>query len=204
MLNWLLLFYSSILSVSSNGGGAKPYNFLVTVNSTVVTIAGTTNVNRFVCDLERESVNHSLQVMSVYENDTLRFEGLRLAFPINEFDCGIAMMNHDFQEFLREDVYPEMSIEIDHMVIKREGSLMEKVSVVSKIEIQLCGRQQTYTLPKGYVMELPENKVKLVSEDYVRFTDFGLIPPTKFFGTVKVHDELEVGFEIAMEVEAVD
>jgi hypothetical protein len=179
----------------------EPVNFLVTVNSTIVTIKGTTNINRFSCDLQEENVNHSLQVKSTYANDTLRFDGLKLAFPIDEFDCGMALMNHDFQEFLRQDIYPEMSIEIDHMVIRRQGSFMEKVSVVSEVGIQLCGKEQNYTLPRGYVIELAENQIKLVSEDYVRFTDFGLIPPTKFLGTVRVSNELEVAFEISMEIE---
>ena len=199
MLKGLLLFFLLI----PDNGGTRPYNFLITVNSTLVTITGKTNVNRFVCDLEREGLKQSMQVMSTYEDDTLRFDGLRLAFPIKEFDCGLEVLNSDFYDFLMGDVYPEMFIDIDHMVIKREGSLMEKVSVVSEVGIQLCGKEKNYTLPKGYVMELPENTIKLVSEENVRFTDFGMIPPTKFFGTIKVYDELEIAFEVDLKVEAV-
>ena len=198
----LSLIFTFMMLVTETLSG-KPYNFLVTVQATNVTITGTTNVNRFVCGLERNGLNQSMQVRSIYESDTLRFDGLRLNFPIVEFDCGLAVMNHDFQEFLMGDTYPEMYIDIDHMVIMREGSLMEKVSVTTEIGIQLCGREKNYTLPRGYVMELPENTIRLVSQEQLRFTDFGMIPPTKFFGTIKVFDELDIAFEVELKVEAI-
>jgi hypothetical protein len=200
MFKSFLLF--SWLGVLSHGG--EPTQYLVTISSTAVTISGNTNINRFVCDLERQEVRDSLQIISYYEADTLSFEGLRLSFPINEFDCGMAVINHDFQDFLMEEIYPEMYIDIGHMVIKREGSIMGKVSVVSEVGIELCGKEKSFVLPRGYVIELPENEIKLVSEENVRFTDFGLLPPTRLFGSIKVLDELSIAIEIALQVEALN
>lgn len=186
--------------VDSPGDKAHYQEFEIAVTSARITIGGTTNVNRFNCSMSLRNSGDTLNITSEFRSDTLKFAGLFLKFPISQFDCGLQVMNQDFQEFLKADEYPELLMAIDQMVINRNASLMEKVSVKSRIYINLCGKNKEYDIANAYVMELPHEEIKLACQETVRFTDFDLMPPTKFFGTIKVADELSILLDIDMHV----
>lgn len=177
--------------------------FLISVSTAEVTISGKTNVNRFVCSMQLDHPGDTLIISSAYAADTLQFSGLFLKFPIEAFDCGLKVMNHDFQEFLKADVYPELLLSINQMVIQRKQSMMEKVSVESNVNISLCGQKRRYDIAQGYIMELPDNITNLACSEVLRFTDFAMVPPTKFFGTIKVEDELSISLDIKLKIDPV-
>jgi hypothetical protein len=196
----LLIIIFCMLQISSHELISQSQQISMKLVSSKAYIVGTTNVNRFHCDLET-SINSQLEVMTTSNGDTLNFDGLTLVFPIAQFDCGMVLMTQDFRSFLQADQFPELIIDIQHMVINRSESLMEKVSIVADVSIQLSGQLKSHQIRRGYVMEMPDDEIRFVGEDYVRFTDFGLIPPTKFFGTVRVQDELEIAFDVVLGLE---
>jgi hypothetical protein len=195
-----LLVFSSLLLIALGLSAQKNAEFEVSLASAEVTISGNTNVNRFVCALSLDSPMDTLLIETDFNSDTLQFSGMFLKFPIEAFQCKIKLMNRDFQSFLMSDVYPELLMSIEQMIINRGKSVMEKVSVKSRVSINLCGTNRKYEIRQGYVMERPDGTTQLVCNEVVRFTEFGLTPPSKFFGTINVEDELEITLDLTLRI----
>ncbi|MDH5610387.1 MAG: hypothetical protein OEY56_12995 [Cyclobacteriaceae bacterium] len=182
---------------------AQQYSFRVVIPSSSVIIAGSTTINEFECELIAYSANNPVMVKSIFQKDQILFKGLELAYPVDGFDCGVPLMNHDFQHFLTSTDHPYILLELKKIIINREHSQMEKVSVESEVTISLSGRKRDHVIRNGFVINQSDTQMVLTGYDNIRFSDFQLTPPSRFFGTVTVSDDLTIRFEIEMRVQKI-
>lgn len=186
-------------SVSCWAQEAKSHE--VTIISSKFDIDGETNVNKFHCDLFQRVSEGMLEVQSTWKDYLLSFEGLKLRYPVRYFDCGFSAMNEDMQDLLKSKEFPYLYLEIHNIRIDPSNSEIELLNVAAQVSITIAGVTRTYDIKDGMVQNRTEEDLTFRGNRLLKLTDFGLQPPTKFFGMVQVTNELKIDFEIDMHVE---
>lgn len=120
-----------------------------------------------------------------------------ISMDVHSFDCENRIMTRDLRETMEADAYPNISISILSLlipeVIERNGQFLK-----GKAEITIAGNSQLVDLNWRVI---PENdqKIRLLSTRDFSFTQFGLTPPTKMMGMIRVKDKLQVDIDLAIE-----
>lgn len=121
---------------------------------------------------------------------TIHLDSVLLQVAVDNFDCGGNGINRDFQKSLQSDQFPFIDIIPSSLTVypSEPGQLETKVS------IQLAGMNRTYQIPVNYTMvKNLEQKVHMGhAKVLLRMSDFGITPPSPFFGLIQVDDELQV------------
>lgn len=162
-------------------------------------IYGTSNVNKFACVL---SQYHSESKLTF--NDTKQSNGFyktdgRISIPLNCFDCGHRLMTQDFHKFLKHDLHPEMHIQFKYFSNFPQKTENKKECLTACMNINIAGCEKVVFIDFDSHYSGQYATLKGTSE--IKFSDFGLTPPTKFAGAVKVRNELVVviNLELARE-----
>lgn len=146
------------------------------VNSVVVN--GKTNLTSFKCVNDKfnaESKNYS------FKNGKLP----HLQIEVDYFDCKNKMMNRDMKKTLMADKYPKMYVKF---------LSIEKISdkkFTAHIEVKLTGKV------RYYITQFNVSNNTVVGNEKVRFSDFGLTPPSKMGKMVVVNDVLDLVLVLA-------
>lgn len=175
--------------------GRDTLRWVVDKNSTLQ-ISGRTNVNHFSC-----------MVGDYAAPDTICFakpcrgaKGVALSgeirLPIDGFDCNNRMMTGEFRKALRDGQYPELSISfisLDRM--PEPCGIMQ--SLKGWVEIGLSGVSRQFEIDYSSLM-VDGGTIVLQGSRSLTFSDFGLVPPTKMGGLVRVKDVLDVHFTLCL------
>ncbi|MBN9385612.1 MAG: hypothetical protein J0H74_32965 [Chitinophagaceae bacterium] len=176
----ILVFFTSL---------AKPVRtkWLVQRTSTI-RIAGSTNVNSFCCHVNEYTGPDTI---------TLTVAGGNLgalAVNIEEFNCNNRIMTGEFKKTLKYKQYPQLKIVfISLEKMPAFGPMAETVKGCVEVELAgMCRKfEVTYTSCRT-----DDEDVELVGGRVFGFSDFGLTPPRKMGGLVRVNDKLDVQFTL--------
>lgn len=165
-----------------------------------ITIYGETNVNQFQCRLEETDSRTSLQVSSRWSDFVLSFRGLKIAYPVDGFNCGIEAMNADLRKLMKSDAHPQIYLQIDSIMIPRSNREIAHLQVMAGVTITLAGVTRSYLIENGEVLNQAGDTMIFRGSKSLKMSDFGITPPTKFFDVIRVSDWLKVAFELKMDV----
>jgi hypothetical protein len=157
-------------------------------------VDGKTNINSFSCNIPSYD----------RENDVLTFEKStngynvigKMTIPIVNFDCHNRMMTKDLQKTLKSTQYPEMLILFKNFT-HLPSTTNKGSTLVGMADIKLAGTTKMYEINFTTLNNQP-NEVELLGQRKILFSDFGLTPPSKLGGTIKVKNELEVEFRLLL------
>lgn len=197
----IVTFLLLMLSVVPVLGQGKLHK--VKILSSEITIHGTTNVNHFNCTLHEEGENEELEVSSNWDQKQLSFEGLVLSYNLKGFDCGLKVMNTDFQEILHADEYPQLKLEIRIIHIPSSNTEIERLHVNSDVSVEIAGVSRRFLVEEGRVINKSEEELIFEGKQEMKITDFGISPPEKYFGMVKVNNAITVSFSVRMKVKTI-
>ena len=159
-------------------------------------VAGSTNVNKFNCDIN-----------NYYKPDTLSFfktnkgpvpvSGM-MKLDIKQFDCHHPMMTNDLRKTLKAKEFPEMIIKFIN-ISRYPDIKSEKRPVTGIVNIELAGKSRRYEV--NYTFKNQENgTLTLVGTRRVNFSDFGIIPPRKIGGMIQTNNELDITFNLNIRI----
>ena len=151
-------------------------------------ITGSTNVNKFDCEFDIALISDEKEVKFIRDDNFINFSNLKLHLLTEGFDCGNRRMNADFQDLLMCKKYPEIEIEID-----RVEHFSEEYSKVY-IRVQLAGKSNSYHLP----VQIEQDR--FIGKFRMNIRDFGLEPPKKALGLIEVDEQIEVQFNLKVEI----
>jgi polyisoprenoid-binding protein YceI len=77
------------------------------------------------------------------------------------------------------------------------SSVTYSSSITGKADITLAGVVKNYTINFSY-RQIGSDNVELIGTRAILFSDFGLKPPSKLGGTIKVKDQLDVEFKLQL------
>jgi hypothetical protein len=157
--------------------GTGCVNFLV--------INGESNVNKF-------SFSYMTPLLSRGDKANKGAEDERIDFriPVHQFKPGNPRMYDDFLTLLKAKEYPYIVISLQRGNSYREVNA--GISRNERISVTIAGITRDYNV-NCTLVHCNEDLV-LNGMQTVRLTDFGLSPPVRLSGIVKVEDEINVRF----------
>ena len=174
--------------------GGAPQNVSVTPEARLW-ITGSSNIRRFTCRARGLSGHVVLRP----DNATREMltgsnvaETPSLTVPIAQLDCGIGLMNRHLREAVHASDYPSVDFRLD-----RYGANL----ACDTPTVRIVGRVAIAGVVRPVVVD-----ARLVADSLgalhvqgvyvVRMTDFGVTPPRRFGGLLKVHDRIAVHFDV--------
>lgn len=178
------------MQLSSGSGNREDKLWLVT-SSSRLEITGTTNINRFSC-LSTDYTGVDTLKESRDKDGNKVLEGF-ISLKTACFDCENPLVTRDFKKTLKQESYPELTFKLS--MLGERPELKNKHTGV--IEISMAGVCRSYPIKCTIKSSSPEEKHLEGYKDF-KFSDFGLTPPEKLFGAIKVTDNISVVFHLRL------
>lgn len=158
-------------------------------------VVGRTNINSFKCVVPSYEKVHDCLYFEKTNENKVQAQGM-LTIPINHFDCKQRMMTKDLQKVLQAHIHPNLIIHFKSFSSLPSENLDDN-TLIGQTEIQLVGIKKTYEMT-FHVVPLEHGGIEVSGENDILFSDFGLKPPSKLGGTIKVKNLLKVKVKLAL------
>ena len=158
---------------------------------------GSSNIRSFTC--RATQVNVSAEAAPELFDRT-RADGLpavrnaALQVPVRSLDCGIALQNAHMFETLDASNNPSISFTLSDYAIDR-GDAASNVRMQGLLRI--AGTERAVVV-HGTVFRNPAGEVILRGARAIDIREFGIKPPRRFLGLLRVRNEVTVHFEVAV------
>jgi hypothetical protein len=174
------------------------HRFIVLPTSKL-SIDGKTNVNSFTCAIAKYAGTDTLVLHEGGKNVRPVFVKGSVALDASTFDCGMAIMTSDFRKTIQSDVYP--AIVIDFISFERTPTYKPgEENFKCILKISLAGVTRVFEVD-CYIETKPNGLIHLQGGRQFAFADFGLKPPTRMMGTIKVQEDLKVQFHLVLKLD---
>ncbi|MGF7080223.1 YceI family protein [Mucilaginibacter sp. UYCu711] len=161
--------------------------------SSSLSVNGTTNINKFACDIPAYDQTDTL-TLTRGSKEIMLSGDIRL--KVQSFDCHNSIMTHDLRKTLREKEFPRLHIRF--LSLSDFPELTAKPAIITGlVDIELAGATKRFQVNYQVSIDAQKNIHLLGSRD-VNFSDFNLIPPRKLGGMIKTNDKLSVAFHLKM------
>ena len=160
--------------------------------SRFVKIEGSTNLNAFelVYSFEDEPVEFSVSS----GNSSGKYK--KLVIPVEKFRGESKAMERDFHELVKYDKHPEIIIEFNGF----SNIENEPDNITTNVRITMAGTSHSYTVPVE-LKETDSGNICLNGKKSIQISDFKLDPPVKYFGIIRVEDQINIDFSIDLSSE---
>jgi len=197
-INALILMLSSGFLLSAHPATAPARITLIVQKASTLSINGHTNVSRFSCGIAQYA-----------EPDTITFlnEGCRdktagiplcgvLRINIGDFDCRNRIMTGEFKRTLQYRQYPQLKITFLNLE-KMPAFGQKPETLTGQVTIGLAGVSRQFEMEYTSSREDAET-IQLTGSRHLFFSDFGLQPPQKMGGLIRVDQSLDVQFILCL------
>ena len=182
----VLLYFPMAGFITYDGG----YEWKAPANG-FIDITVESNVNRLF-------FTYPLREINLHDDDEPAGQGAETAkiiVPVKDFRCANETALRDFLALLRADRYPDLSITIPQNVLIQYHH-NEQITI-ENVTISIAGVSKKYDIT-GRIEDLNSNDHLLVGTINISLADLEIEPPVKFFGLVKIKDEVIVKFGISL------
>lgn len=191
----LIFIFSSAFLISD----ANLIHRFIVLPESVLSIDGKTNVNSFTCAIAKYTGTDTLVLHEGGRNVRPVFVKGSVGLDASTFDCGMAIMTSDFRKTIKSDVYP--AIVIDFISFERNPSYKQgQENFIGILKISLAGNTKLFEVNCSIETQ-PSGLIHLKGGRQFTFADFGLKPPTRMMGTIKVQEELYVKFHLVLKLD---
>lgn len=200
MIRHLPIWFAALLTLLTGTGSVTVLSPLVESwqvrSSSSLKVNGKTNINSFNCVIGAYNRTDTLEVIKPQHlNGECKADG-KLVIPIERFDCHHKVMTKDLQKTLKSSQFPEMTIKFLTFSRSIDG-LPSGSKVTARADISLAGARKTYDIDFE-IKQYTQKQIELLGIKPLLFSDFGLTPPSKLGGTIKVKNELAVEIKLQL------
>ncbi len=118
---------------------------------------------------------------------------------VHSLDCGKKLMNKDMYNAMKSDKFPAIKYELLSAHIKTSpDSTTGWFNLMTKGNLYIAGEHKTVDILMR-VKELADGRFRLLGSKPLSMLDFGITPPSHFFGLIKAHKDLTVHFDLLAE-----
>lgn len=137
---------------------------------------------------------------SMNENNSLeefKITYLKLIVPIWKLDSGNESMDENMQEALSAEVNPNIVFALISPVVFSFDNVIDSITINATGNLTVAGTIKSVDL-NITVVKQSENEFEFKGEIKLLMTDFGVEPPSMFFGTMNTGNEITVKFEMIL------
>ena len=190
----LLIPLVMLLELDLNEG--KAYTRWVITKACSLKVEGSTNVNKFSCIITSNFRPDTL-TMHRLSSEITNING-RMNLNIQDFDCHNPLMTGDLRKTLKAKEFPKMVIRFISLGRYPDGGL-KAYPINGIVSIEIRGVSKKYNVAY-MVYHSGKNKLVLRGVREIKFSDFGIVPPSKIGGMVKTNDKLLAEFNLALQL----
>jgi len=164
--------------------------------TSTLSIAGSTNINRFCCQVNAYTGPDTIvsqKEAGAAISAAVPLKGI-LCIDIEDFNCSNRIMTGEFKKTLKYRQYPQLKI----LFVSLEkmpsfGTVTETIK--GCVEVELAGVNRKFEISYSSC-RTGDAEMDLIGSRTFGFSDFGLTPPRKMGGLVRVNDRLDVLFRL--------
>lgn len=190
-----VLLYSSTFAQAS---GEARYQILP---SSKLTIDGTSTFHNFTIKatvLDGYLVVNSTTAESNLKNELEKVGTLKVVVPVKKLDSDKSSMNDNMNEALKADQNPDITFTLKNIAVDNS-----KANSGGPVKIYANGTLTIAGVSKEINMTVlgtktHDGQLQFSGEQNINMSDYGVKPPTMFFGTVKVGDAVTVKFDLTL------
>ena len=161
--------------------------------NSILTVNGTTNINRFSCAMLRYPKSDTI-LLSKDKTDHIMLSGT-LNLKVKNFECSSSIMTKQLLNTLQENQFPLLHIRF--LSLKEIPAAGLNRFVKGDVEITISGVLKKFEI--CYQINARQRAMELVGQQKLKFSDFNLIPPKKMGRLIQAKDQLVVVFFLKME-----
>ena len=205
-----ILFSMGLLTISLCLGSSRdirktePVCFHILQGSQLY-LEGNTNIHSFICNCDEVDAFPPLNLEMEIESSAsqIYFDKAQLKIKTQNLDCGHRIMNKDLHECLRATDHPYISVDLKTARLLADVPKISKeywTLVAGRARLTVAGVSKTVYL-KATARKLKGNTYRFISKHTINMTDYNIVPPSAFMGTIKVHDQITINFDLLIAVE---
>jgi polyisoprenoid-binding protein YceI len=156
---------------------STPKEYLL-VSTKQFTVQGTTSIGGFECTYDLNTKD------TLFFNDDNQKSKIAHSIPVREFGCGNFILNADFRKTLNANEYPTITVELTNFKKQNEYYSCD-------LSLQLVGIKKSY---KNLKLKMYKNRID--GDVIVNFSDFGLKPPKKVGGMIKISEKIKISISL--------
>jgi hypothetical protein len=170
------------------------YRLLIHPTSSI-TIAGSTNVNKYQCVIGKYTGSDTLLLTAERGKGAYFKKGL-VKLEASRFDCEKQVITKDFAETIQATKYPFITINL--ISFERTPEFKESEEPFrGKFTITLANVSVPCDI-RCKIVKDKNNLIRLKGWHLFKFSDFNLDPPTKMMGLIKVEEMITVDFHLVL------
>lgn len=169
----------------------------------VLDITGKTNVNSFCCSSKEHFTQGKVSYAYTGNKNKIVFEKTLLRFNVDGLDCGMRAMNKDLKEALLSDQYPEIIIDIKEASSTSPQSSIDEeggARFIAKTEVTITCETNLVEIPIQ-INKYEIGKYRIKGETALKLCDYAIDAPTAMLGLIKVEDEINISFDLLVDLE---
>jgi hypothetical protein len=182
---FILLFS---FKINANTTPANP----VVSDSLYCNITVKTNINCITCNYSAQ-ISDPISITTNSIKDQFSLESGWQLIPVSQINCHNKIMNNDMQDMLHAAIYPNIKIKISPFQIDKEPWTERK----GILTVSINGVYRSYEV---FLKNCIKNQyLCILGSISVNLKDFGITPPTKFFGLVMVDKTININFNLLID-----
>ena len=166
---------------------------VVIAPSSHIIINGNTNVSAFNCHYSNGFTEPVDIKLRKYKNK-IEIDNARLKIPIEYINCHNTFMNNDLRELLNAGETPDIIIDIfdfyEKIIVSDELNSNIVGFGTANVNIAIAGITNEYNI--DFIDRRKDNEIIITSAVNLKLKSFGLDPPKKMLGLIRLYDNIEI------------
>jgi len=163
-----------------------------------------TNINTLECTFDQDAVFGELLFEGMIEDRLIVFEDGVLDLPVLDFDCGGSIINKDFADLLNYRKHSSIEVKFKNAhwydLPTQRKNIQRGLSIgYFTVELTIGGHSEEKRL-RIFSSHLDDHLLFSRGSVELNMREFGIDPPEKFMGMVKVKDHLTIRFDLKIQV----
>ncbi len=158
-------------------------------------LEGSSNIDDFTCSTHQ--VNGYAEIVNDKNLDPslLKKDKAFVTVLVHTLDCGKDLMNDDMFDAMKADKFPDIKYELISAHLLTQPDSANWYSLETQGNLNIAGEKNIVDI-KFKVEKLANGNFRIIGGIPISMLDYGIIPPTHFFGLIRANKNLIVHFDI--------
>ncbi|NWJ53436.1 MAG: hypothetical protein HXX14_21565 [Bacteroidetes bacterium] len=190
----LLLFFIFTQSVS-----AQTFFSVDLQKNSSLTINGSTNLLSFKLFQNGEKLSRRNLTISTSRNQNKVFLSQnQLSLAVKNFSSDNRIALNEFLKLLKSDTYPTLQVQLNYLDMQTSTEKVVSTNGNAFVNITITGVTKQFSIPISTIHE--GDLYTVDGEKKMSIREFGLVPPVKMMGLVKVSEWITVNFHMICKI----